>query len=170
MCQILQNKKAIILVGNSGSGKSTFSKSVEGFKILSKDKIREDLMCSEVSGCRFDNKKEQLVNVFYREQLKFHANTGINLLIDETHTTLLDFNQTFVVLKNREYEITIVNFDISVDICLKRNENRKFPIPEDVIRRKQKELEEIRPYIFYLNRLKSIKLEVIKNGEIKSFL
>jgi len=74
--------KCIILCGIPCSGKSTWSSQQEGYKILSRDDIREELNPGKY---KFDPRIEDRVTDIFNARLRFLTHNAAFIILDNTH-------------------------------------------------------------------------------------
>ena len=82
-------KKAIITVGVSGSGKTTWAKKQSGFAIISRDDIRAEMYYSE-TGKPFEWSawkwsKEDDVTAIQNQKFKTASENGYNIIVADTN-------------------------------------------------------------------------------------
>ena len=135
-------KKALwVMIGIPGSGKSTFIKPLElnpNIKIVSRDKIRFSLV-KENEG--YFSKEKEVWNTFISE-----IKSGLNdnhteiVIADATHINEASRAKLLNALKDslNDVEVYGIFFNLALDVCLERNENRKGTrgyVPEEAIER-----------------------------------
>jgi len=120
--------KAIILVGLTGSGKSTFCKKYPKFTRINQDELGSRQKCITA--------------------LKTAISQKENIIIDRTNINKMQRNHFISILKEYpEYEINCIYFDADPELCVKRvSERENHPtITEDFSLDKIKEI----VYSFY---------------------
>lgn len=127
--------KIILAVGLPGAGKSTYF-ARRGIHPLSTDTLRLWLLDDET-----DQRQQAWIFWTIRYLL------GIRLLlgrprnyIDATNLTRKERRVYFRMGAQYGYELEAIFFDIPLEICLKRNQRRQHPVPEDAIKRMAKKL------------------------------
>lgn len=130
--------KIKILVGISGSGKSTFSKNYilenQNYKRINRDDLRS----------MFDNSKktkgnDNFVKNVRDELIKFCLEEDRNIIIDDTNCEyeqllkLTELIRFFSDLTRKDIEIEVIDFDIDIKTCLERNSSRSNPLDDRVL-------------------------------------
>jgi predicted kinase len=123
------NMKAIITVGISASGKSTFAKELvgQGWVDVNRDDIRFDLYCGGVrdwSLYKFTKERENQVT-FQQEVLVDSASIlGYNVVISDTNINDKTRNFWITRLTDAGYEAEVKYFDIDLIEALERDAKR----------------------------------------------
>lgn len=128
-----------ISCGIPGSGKSTFLKANKkpSEEIISRDEIRFSLL---KEGEDYFSHEDEVFNIFVSKITQL-INTGTNVYADATHLNPASRKKlTDALLETgcQPADVQAILFDVPIDICLKRNENRKGTktyVPRGVIRR-----------------------------------
>ena len=113
-----------ILIGLPASGKSSYTKSLgNNYVIFSSDAIREELYGDEnIHG----NNGE--VFSLLSKRLKELLSTGTkNAVIDATNVTEKKRKHYIMMGKRYGYEVVAIWFDVPLEVCLERNQNRNRP-------------------------------------------
>jgi predicted kinase len=121
--------KIIILVGISGSGKSTFAKGyVKNHRdtvIISRDTIRMSLFGfnEETYGDYYKDditEREKIVTNFFNSQVRYALEKGLDVIADNTH-----LNTSYIyAYKQFGVPLEIRIFDTNVDVCIQRDFER----------------------------------------------
>ena len=127
------------MCGVPGSGKSTFLKTHKkpDEEIISRDEIRFSLLKEEED--YFSHEKE-VFNIFVYKITKL-INVATNVYADATHLNPASRKKLTDALLEagcQPADVQAILFDVPIDICLKRNENRKGTkayVPQEIIRR-----------------------------------
>lgn len=155
------NKKLIVLIGVSGSGKSTFAKKLNGetsFPIVNRDKIREMMFgYNESTISEYYNKKdlgtfEKKVTKTQKEIIKSFLKENNGVIIDNTHLKMSYIN----ALKKDFYycDIEFIPIEESFEVCLERDQLRTRKVGGSVIKKQLIELNilkkifDFKPYHF----------------------
>ena len=132
--------KLYILCGPSGCGKSTWAEQFikehyeDDIRYVSRDNIRLELLMDGED--YFSHEK-----AVFRRFVEYICQTlvdGFDVIADATH--LNEFSRRKLTqaidMQFTDYEIVYVTFDVDVDTCVARNENRtgRRHVPENVIR------------------------------------
>ena len=122
--------KAIITVGISGSGKSTWANSMESetCAVLERDQIRSEFM--EADGLEpkwenWDQKWEGDVTDLMSHFIHKFALAGINLVISDTNLNPKFRNQLIGRLMDEGYDVEVKFFNVPVDECIRRDSERE---------------------------------------------
>ncbi|MFN8354804.1 MAG: AAA family ATPase [Spirosomataceae bacterium] len=137
-------KKILILIGISGSGKSTWAKQFcrdnPNWLRINKDDIRKSMLSVSLNEYHTWEKSEKYrIEKLVDEQqnlLIINAlHNGWNVLIDNTHLKLSYLNEYRKMLVERfeEVEISYQLFEVPLDECLKNDQNRMDVVGESVI-------------------------------------
>lgn len=138
-------KRILILRGISGSGKSTFAKSLipEGYYIVSRDQIRLDLLGTKGLEQYFeqgmDPSLEDYITQIEEREIAGHLIKKHKLVIDDTHIRRV-YVQALVNLffetETDPDDVEMIEFSISLDEARKRCDQRdKKPIKDEVLKR-----------------------------------
>lgn len=127
-----------ILVGISGSGKSTFSKNFvterRGFKRINRDDLREMF-----DSYKLTDGNENFARIARNKMIELCFTFNRHIIIDDTNCLedkLIELIQTIKIIADnlmKEVEIEVIDFDTDFDICLERNKNRERPVEERFI-------------------------------------
>lgn len=124
--------KLWIMVGLSGSGKSSISKEIaKEFNciIISSDEIRGEICDGGVS----DQSKNEEVFQLFHKRIKDNLKMGKNVIADATNITMKSRRSIIGNLKNVQcYKIAYIVPKIYEE-CLKDNVKREYPVPESVL-------------------------------------
>lgn len=130
--------KAIVTVGISGSGKSTWaSEFVSGrpsWAVLERDQIRREIL-TPFSWAKWDWKEEAEITLLWNLRAKEYAEKGVNLVIADTN--LSHRRKLTGTLLDLGYDVTVKVFNTPVDLCIERDRQRPegYRVGEPVIRR-----------------------------------
>lgn len=139
-------KIAIITVGASASGKSTFAKElVEATKdnfLLKFAEINLDHCRFLVSGDEGNQSCTPEAVKLHQKQIETMAEDDRNIVVSDTN-----LNQKFRIelvrkLKTLDYSIEYATFDVPLDELLRRNQSRQRVVPEHVIRRHHEQMQD----------------------------
>ena len=136
-------KSIIILRGISNSGKSTWAEKQKDYFVISRDKIREDILGKERLQQYFnygqDFQVEQLVTEIQEKEIAKHLIKNHKIIIDNTNLKkkyIQEYINVILDIKENLEDVEIKTFYIDIDEALKRNSNRKEKfISEKVIRK-----------------------------------
>ena len=133
----MKRKKVWLLSGVPGSGKTTWVKeqiAEKGGVHCSRDEIRFSLLKEGEDYFAHENEVvalwlEKVTNAINDPEVE-------NIYVDATHLTEKSRQKTINALPKGEYFITTVFFDVPLEICIERNDNRtgRALVPHSVIR------------------------------------
>lgn len=139
-------KNIIILRGISNSGKSTWAEKQKDYFIISRDKIREDILGKERLQQYFnygqDIQIEQLVTEIQEKEIARHLIKNHKIIIDNTNLKkkyIQDYINVILDIKENLDDVEIKTFYIDIDEALKRNLNREEKFISEKVIRKQYE-------------------------------
>jgi predicted kinase len=132
--------KAVITFGLPGSGKTTYIEKhyspCTGQNIISADNIKPALQ-------GWDEKNPSIVHqesVRLAKELVLKAvHDKVDFVFDSGSINSKYSRNLFRLIKQAGYHIHLIVFDIPVEICLERNRQRSFQVPEDDILAKERE-------------------------------
>lgn len=139
----MEKVKVYVLRGLMGSGKTTWCKKFltenQNFKCSNRDSIRH---C--ISNYTFNDENEKLVTVICQDMIRTIIKEGYNLILDETNlndktmTKNIEFIKSVCKENEKEADIEIKDFEISLQEAIRRDKERDFSVGEDVIRKAYK--------------------------------
>lgn len=108
--------KAIITVGISGSGKTTWAEQQEGFININRDDIRFDYFCGGVRNWKlYDFKKyEKEATRIQKELIEHYAEKGLSIIISDTNLKKDRNNQLKQKLESLGYEVEFKFFPLLI--------------------------------------------------------
>jgi len=129
----------IVMVGISGSGKSTIAKSMEDNNtvILSADKIRETLYGNDA----IQGNGDLVFNILFK-QIHVAFNMGYNVIIDNTNVTREARKYLLDIAKKYSAFPMAILIDCSVDRAMRNQEKRERKVPLEVVQRQYNRLQE----------------------------
>ena len=137
--------KVIITTGISASGKSTYAKELavnEGYIRLNRDDFRKSLINTSLKEYwtgdkEYRNKIETLVTQMLNQALKTAIQTGLNVVVDNTHLQPRYITEILKICKDNcgaeGFDYLIKRFDVPTEICIERDKNREDSVGEQVI-------------------------------------
>lgn len=129
--------KAIITVGISASGKTTFAKTMveQGWVDISRDWIRFNVVCpgTDWSNYKFTNKREQDVTVVQEDMVMDAFSKGQNIIISDTNLNPKIRNKWVQSLNDLGFEVEIKDFPVTLEEAYKRDTLRANGVGRDVI-------------------------------------
>lgn len=158
--------KAVITFGLPGSGKTTYiEEHYTGQNIISADNIKPTLP-------GWDEKNPSVVHqesVRLAKELVLKAiHDKVDFVFDSGSINSKYSRNLFRLIKQGGYDIHLIIFDIPVEICLERNKQRSFQVPEDDIWAKEREKwDALIAILPYCNRIDTITVEGQRKYKIK---
>lgn len=129
--------KAIITVGISASGKTTFAKTLveQGWVDINRDWIRFNVVCpgTDWSNYKFTNKREQDVTVVQEDMVMDAFSKGQNIIISDTNLNPKIRNKWVQTLSDLGFEVEIKDFPVTLEEAYKRDTLRANGVGRDVI-------------------------------------
>lgn len=124
-----------VLRGIPASGKSTWAKkqAEECYNtiIVNRDKIRE-MLKGEYKNFPFNSIMEKLITKIEQFSADLALSRGYNVIIDATNLNSIIIWEKLA--KRYEAELEIIDFThVPLEICIKRDSEREFPIGEEII-------------------------------------
>lgn len=138
----MNKPRLFFLVGLSGSGKSTFSKSiteqVKPIEIFSSDKIREELYGDE----SVQGKPQKVFNILYKRIFSALKN-GKNCIYDATNLKQKDRLHFLLQLEQQKIDCEKICYVMCVpfETCIERDSKRERTVGEGVIMKQMKSFE-----------------------------
>ncbi len=134
---------AIITVGCSASGKSTWADKQKGFKVLSRDDFRRE--CAKVvygdeiykmnlwSVWKFNKETENEITRQIRVMIQMYAHSNQNIIIADTNLNKDRNRELEHFLTKLDYEVEYKYFPIGYDTAVERDEMRRDTVGHKVI-------------------------------------
>lgn len=129
---------AILTVGIPGAGKSTFADSLPNTYV----KIELDELRAKVSGNAANQKATPKALKLREKMINEAAAAGKNIVISDTNINETHRENLITTLESLGYDVRLKILDIDINVCKERNSQRANPVPEEVIDRMYKELQE----------------------------
>lgn len=145
--------KAVILVGVSGSGKSTYARELckQGYKCLDRDDLRFSLTKAQSwDEYRFNRVLEQVITKTHEQLLSMFAFSGFNVVIAETNLSPKTRNAWYNRLVEAGYEVEFKPMHISFEEAVDRDANRQYSVGKEVIEKQWPR------WVEYLNYLEEV--------------
>lgn len=124
-----------ILVGISGSGKSTFSKNFvverHGYKRINRDDLREMF-----DSYKLTDGNENFARIARNKMIELCLSFDRHIIIDDTNCIedkiieLIQYIRCVADNLMKEVEIEVIDFDTDFEVCLERNRNREKSVEE----------------------------------------
>ncbi len=136
-------QQIIILIGISGSGKSTYAKEFiqknPTYLRLNRDDLRKSLLAVPLNDYwKWDNKRkdpiERVVTQLEKTALTAALDGGWNVILDNTHLRERTLNDIIKQVENRNVLVTFRPFDVPLNEAIRRDAARPDVVGEAVIR------------------------------------
>jgi len=135
------NKKAIITVGISASGKSTWAEKFvnenKNWVIVCRDEVRksyhEETNETTFSWRVYNWKNEPRITEICDEQITHYSNLGRNIIIADTNLNKFFREEREEMLRSLGYEVELKIFDLFLYDALIRDSQRQNPVGQEVI-------------------------------------
>lgn len=136
----MSNNKLHILIGISGSGKSTFAEQM----LLSDDRLirvsRDEYRYMWRNSGLVSDKIESVITLRVNQDIEYYLNNDFNVIYDATNLTARYLNS--MVADFQQYaDIEFVLLEVDVEECIRRDNLRSRKVGESVIRSQYKKLE-----------------------------
>jgi predicted kinase len=153
--------EVIFLVGLPGSGKSTVASIDPTYKVVSMDRIRQDMGIIGSDGKKGigNNEQEAVVKAKENETIADWAKAGYDFIIDDTNLKSGKRMMQIDIIKkaNQNYKIKYILVKTPVEICI----SRRPEIPQDIMH----SFNDASNWVIYKEELQQIDaLEVISNN------
>lgn len=154
-------KKAIITVGISGSGKTTWAEQFceeNHFININRDDIRRKLFKFQFwSEYKFTRNNEEMVTTRQRIEIidAFEDENVDGVVISDTNLNETHRNSLIKYLETIGFDVELRWFDIDFHVAVKRDLNRNYSVGRDVIYRQWKQYLESKGHKKHDNRKKS---------------
>lgn len=139
--------KAIITIGVSGSGKTTWAESQSRFHVISRDNIRFGLLENEDKLSEDDNmwskwsfKRENAVTAIYWKMVEGARRRGQNIILADTNLNPSRRQDMRSRLEGLGYEVEFRQFDVDYETAVKRDLWRRDSVGAAIIWKQYKEL------------------------------
>ena len=167
--------KAVITVGISGSGKSTWASKQSGYTVINRDDVRVELMerdGKQFSWSGWSWKREDEVTKICNTKIAEMASAGIDIIISDTNLNRGRRNSLAARLKELGYDVSYQFFHgvcaeqhMFVDQCVKNDMKRRNPVGFETIHHqwlqfKENYPESIRKYVPDASLPKAIVVDI----------
>ena len=140
-------KKAIITVGISGSGKSTFARELSTINLsdnifwaeINRDNIRFNYKTPDWTKYKFTKGKENGVTRKQEEMIYRADEHNVNVIISDTNLNPKTRNKWIEMLESLQYEVEIKEFPLTWEEAIKRNAQREGGVTPTVLHRQWKQ-------------------------------
>lgn len=131
--------KAIVTIGVSASGKSTYAKELvaQGFREINRDYIRFNIVApgKDWSNYKFNKANEKQVSEIHSQMIMESWSAGEDIVISDTNLSLGRRTNLIKTLEDLGYEVLIHDFPITRETAIKRDNLRANGVGQDVIYR-----------------------------------
>lgn len=134
--------KAIITVGISASGKTTFAKEMaetQAYCDINRDWIRFNVVCpgADWRSYKFTKAREAKVNEIQAEMIMNAWAMGLNVVVSDTNLSKTKVDDLTGLLENLGYEVEVKVFDTPFEEAYKRDNFRANGVGKDVLYKQQ---------------------------------
>jgi len=152
--------EVVFLVGLPGSGKSTIASIDPTYKVVSMDRIRQDMGIIGPDGKKGigNNEQEAVVKAKENEIIADFAKAGYDFIIDDTNLRSGKRMMQIDIIKkaNQNYKIKYILVKTPVEVCI----SRRSEIPQNIIH----SMNDANNWVIYREELQQIDaLEVVNN-------
>ncbi len=130
-------KRAIITVGCSASGKSTFAdnicKTSDSWIEINRDNIRFRNGAKDWDKYKFTKQNEQRVQIKWEKQLYNAIEQEKGIIVSDTNLNKHHLEVLVNKLQNNGYVVTVKHFDVDFETLLKRDNQRKGGVGYEVL-------------------------------------
>nr|AEY76189.1 polynucleotide kinase/polynucleotide ligase [Autographa californica multiple nucleopolyhedrovirus]AEY76192.1 polynucleotide kinase/polynucleotide ligase [Autographa californica multiple nucleopolyhedrovirus]AEY76202.1 polynucleotide kinase/polynucleotide ligase [Autographa californica multiple nucleopolyhedrovirus] len=155
------SKQLLVLIGISGSGKSTYAKSLKGYTEINRDDVRVKLFLNgdytklnafynQSRKCR-QTKEEQITKMCIEQFLKA-AKCGANVVVSDTNLNTQSVDMWQKMAATHNYHFLTRLMDVSLETALERNYKRsdKFPLNPETIKKQYKKFLKVNNFEYYV--------------------
>lgn len=139
----MQKNKAIITVGVSASGKSTwanaFVRDNENFVIICRDDIRREMMGGKLVWSKWNWKNEGAVTKRYNELIRDAIQAGKNIILADTNLNTKFRTERMTQLAAAGYQVDIKFFSVTLEEAWARDAQREEGVGHTVIYKQYQE-------------------------------
>lgn len=159
--------KAQILVGVSGSGKTTYAMSMTDYAIVCRDDIRFGHVMPNARGWKdyvFSNENEQKVTAIHKGQIDRCAEIGQNLIVADTNLSKKNRRKLIKYLQEIGYEVELVIINLPLEACIERDAERGArSVGESIIRQQWETLDKNMDNIMEEKKIFNILVKMFDN-------
>jgi predicted kinase len=143
-------QQVLILIGISGSGKSTFAKQFcaenPNYLRINRDDTRKSILGITLNEYwkkdkDYQQKIEMMVNELQTTAIHAALKRNLDLLIDNTHLKISYINELIKILLDFDVEIRFQLIDMNLEVCIERDKLRTDVVGEDIIRLQNQKLQ-----------------------------
>ena len=138
--------KAEILVGVSGSGKTTYALTMTDYAVVCRDDIRFGSVMPDARGWKdyvFSRENEDKVTYIHRATIDRCAELGQDLIVADTNLSKKNRRKLIKYLQELGYEVEIVIINLPLKACIERDSFRGArSVGEGIIRQQWETLQQ----------------------------
>ena len=138
--------KAEILVGVSGSGKTTYALTMTAYAVVCRDDIRFGSVMPNAHGWKdyvFSRENEDKVTYIHRATIDRCAELGQDLIVADTNLSKKNRRKLIKYLQELGYEVEIVIIKLPLKVCIERDSFRGArSVGEGIIRQQWETLQQ----------------------------
>lgn len=164
--------KAQVLVGVSGSGKTTYAMSMPDYAIVCRDDIRFGYVMPNARGWKdyvFSKENEDQVTYMHRATIERVASKNEDLIVADTNLSKKNRRKLIKYLQEIGYEVELVIINLPLEACIERDMERGArSVGEKVIRQQWETLQQNLHAIKEEKKLFNVRVKMFDNfGEYK---
>lgn len=130
--------KAILTIGISASGKTTWAGMQKDFEVISRDDIRFGILFPGIRGWKdykFTNENESRVTYIQKGAIERAARDGLNIIIADTNINTKNRKHMVRELKLLGYEVEYLVIHVSIENAIQRDSYRRYEsVGENIIK------------------------------------
>ena len=159
--------KANVLVGVSGSGKTTYAMTQTDYAIVCRDDIRFGSVMPNARGWKdyvFSKENEQKVTTIHKDQIDRCAMLGQDLIVADTNLSKKNRRKLIKHLQELGYEVEIIIINLPLKACIERDSFRGArSVGEGIIRQQWETLQQNMATIQEEKKLFDVRVKMVDN-------
>lgn len=159
--------KAEILVGVSGSGKTTYALTMTDYAVVCRDDIRFGSVMPNARGWKdyvFSRENEDKVTYIHKATIDRCAMLGQDLIVADTNLSKKNRRKLIKYLQELGYEVEIVIINLPLKVCIERDSFRGTrSVGEGIIRQQWETLQQNMAPIQEEKKLFDVRVKMVDN-------